>query len=108
MPNWLIVSLIVFLVAPGAVIILFGVYAMFRAPEPQAPTAHPEPTTGTDAAPTTMSFSSSPVPPLTIDSVTETADGEMLAADPVIDTDIEILPADPLLPAPGPDDNDVT
>src|SRR4051794_33967893 len=37
MPHWFLVAFIVFLVAPGAAIILFGVYAFFRASGPGAP-----------------------------------------------------------------------
>jgi hypothetical protein len=59
MPHWLIVALIVLLVAPGAVIVLFGVYALFRAPEPVSPTTEAETPVPEPAAPVT--FAATPI-----------------------------------------------
>jgi hypothetical protein len=114
MPHWLIVSLVVLLVAPGVAIVLFGVYALFRTSGSDSPATQPETLPAAEPAPA-ASFSSSPVPPLTIDSfetppMAEPLDADLFAtsADPVIDADIESPAANPMLPAPEPDDKDVT
>src|SRR4051812_27597427 len=115
MPQWLIISLVVLLVAPGVAIILFGVYALFRASGPGAPVTQRDASPDAEPHAPSMSFSSSPVPPLTIDSVDtppamETVDAGLLAAgaEPVIDAEVEGAGSGPMLPAPEADDKDVT
>ena len=109
MPHWLIITLIVFLVAPGAVIILFGVYALFRAAEPQAPAPEPEPP-ATAPATSAMNFSSLPLTIDTVDAPAPMDDDFVPAADPdaVIDAEIESPASAPMVPPAAADDSDVT
>jgi hypothetical protein len=121
MPHWFVVALIVFIAAPGAAIVLFGVYALFRASGPGAPVAESgappaEPEGGTPLPP---NFGESPVadfptmaPPIStqVDEVIDIAAAPVDAeTEPVIDAEIADPLSDPLLPPPGgTDDKDVT
>jgi len=115
MPHWFIVTLVIFLVAPGILIILFGVYALFRSPEPVPPVSPAEAPADDESDTPSMSFSSSPVVPLTIETgegVAPAIDDDVLLppAEPIIDAEIEPAGLDPMLPAPpaAEDGKDVT